>query len=192
MSWMQTYTGGKFHVVEMEKTAFDMQDIAHALSNLCRFGGHTRHFYSVAQHSIMVADIVAAKGGTPLQELWALLHDSTEAYMIDIPTPLKATLVGYEEREDKLMRLIAKSLCIPDHGEPSLLPKIVKYADRVALVTEARQLTHGTSEWSEAYNSVESFPQLIDPLTPLEAKQAFLTRYRSTVLRCKKAKTSST
>lgn len=177
MSWMQTYTGGKFHVVDMEKTVFDMEDIAHGLANLCRFGGHTRVFYSVAQHSIMVADIVAAKGGTPMQELWALMHDSTEAYMIDIPTPLKATLSGYEEREDRLMRLIAKGLDFPSHGESTLLPKIVKYADRVALVTEARQLTHGTSEWAESYNSVESHPVSIVALPPGDAKPAFLARY---------------
>jgi 5'-deoxynucleotidase YfbR-like HD superfamily hydrolase len=177
MSWMQTYTGKKFYVSEPAKTDFDLGDIAHALSNQCRFGGHTKHFYSVAQHSLFVADIVKASGGNLVQELWGLMHDATEAYMVDIPTPLKLTLDGYEERENQVMLLIASRLYIPHHGEEGLLPAVVKIADRVAVVTEARQLTHGTKEWSKAYDAVASFPHEIMPVSPTVAERLFLDRY---------------
>lgn len=187
MSWMQTYTGGRFYVTDMARTKFALRDIAHALSNMCRFGGHTREFYSVAQHSLMVADIVKARGGTPVQELWALMHDATEAYMIDIPTPLKATLAGYKKREDKLMQLIADGLELPPHGEDNLLPAIVKLADGVALVTEARQLVHGTSKWTKAYRKIRAYQVTISPLSPAEVELEFLKRYRDIVSRIAQA-----
>jgi hypothetical protein len=179
MSWMQTYTGGKFFVNEPHKTKFDIEDIAHALSNLCRFGGHTRQFYSVADHSILVADIVKARGGSVLQELWGLMHDATEAYMIDVPTPIKATLPGYEAREHELMTFIATALELPAHGEAGLLPALIKQADMIALVTEARQLVRGTDEWEEKYRIVDSHPIRLYPHRPDVAKNLFLGRYLS-------------
>lgn len=181
MSWMQTYTGGKFYVLEPEKTDFNVQDIAHALSNICRFGGHTRKFYSVAQHSVMVSSIVKSLGGTPLEQLWALMHDATEAYMGDVPTPLKGTLEGYREREDALMLIIADRLSVPAHGEASLLPAKVKKADRIALVTEARQLTRDTSEWGPDYHSIPSHDVKIRCWGPKVAEATFLYRYRALV-----------
>lgn len=179
MSFMKTSQGNKFFPSEPHKTTFDIKDIAHALSNLCRFGGHTKRFYSVAQHSLLVADIVKSWGGSPDAELWALMHDSTEAYMIDLPTPIKATMPIYAEREHELMALITNSFDLPNHGEHTQLPSIVKLADAVALVTEARQLMRdGLKDWSERQQRIASHPIRIVSLIPAEAKRAFLARYK--------------
>ncbi len=181
MSWMHTFTGKKFHVLTPKDTTFDIEDIAHALANICRFGGHTRHFYSVAEHSMMVADIVKSLGGSPLEQLWGLMHDATEAYMGDIPTPLKATLEGFSARENALMLLIGNKF-LPEHGEPSILPAIVKSADRIALVTEARQLMRGTGDWGPEYDTVPSHPVNIEPYgLPGAASVAFLKKYKALV-----------
>lgn len=80
-----------------------IEDIAHALSNMGRFGGHLPKFYSVAQHSTMCSYNVT-KG----KELEALMHDASEAYILDIPTPIKRKLTNYKEIEDRLMALIAE------------------------------------------------------------------------------------
>lgn len=82
--WIQTFSGKKFFPLEPEKNEYDIHDIAHALSLKCRFGGHCQRFYSVAEHCVRVADIVA-----PESKLWALLHDAAEAYLPDVCQPIK-------------------------------------------------------------------------------------------------------
>jgi hypothetical protein len=99
---IRTYTGKYLDVFNPDPEQIDILDIAHALANTCRFGGHTREFYSVAQHSIMVAELVP-----PELKLQALMHDAAEAYLTDIPTPIKKRLPGYVELEDNLMKVIA-------------------------------------------------------------------------------------
>lgn len=178
MSWMHTFTGQRFYPRAPDLTRYNIRDIAHALSNICRFGGHTKHFYSVAEHSILASEVVASLGGTPAEQLWALLHDATEAYMGDIPTPLKATLGDYRDREDALMRYIAADLDLPAHGDGTLLPRIVKTADRIALVTEARQLVCNTEDWGDGYHDVPSHPVTVSKRHPRASERAFLRRYR--------------
>lgn len=172
MSWMHTYSGGKFHPAAPFKSDINIEDIAHALSNICRFGGHCSRFYSVAEHSLLVAKVIKDGGGSHLEQLWGLMHDATEAYMGDIPTPLKATLQGFHEREDALMRFIVEKLHMPAHGEDSLLPGVVKRADRIALVTEARQLTRGTADWGPDYHHVKSHSTVLAATPPSSAKLA--------------------
>ena len=79
-SWLQTYTGIQFWPLDPRPEEIDIQDIAHALSLLCRFNGHCQRFYSVAEHSVHVSTILAPEFG-----LWGLLHDAAEAYLSDIP-----------------------------------------------------------------------------------------------------------
>lgn len=86
-----TYTGLHFPLLKPEYFHFNILDIAHALSQLCRFTGHTSSFYSVAQHSVMVASLVPAD-----QALAALMHDAAEAYLGDVSSPLKALLPDYK------------------------------------------------------------------------------------------------
>ncbi len=176
--WMRTHSGGRFYVSDVTRTKIKLEDISHGLSHICRFGGHTKFFYSVAQHSLMVADIVKALGGTVEQEMWALMHDSTEAYMGDIPTPLKHTLTNFGAREEVLMGHIDNQLSLPDHGGWEYIPSIVKQADKIALVTEARQLCSGVRGWGVEYKGIKSFGKPILERSPNFIKKRFEARYK--------------
>lgn len=123
---IRTHSGIYFNVFEPTIEMIDIHDIAHALSNLCRFGGHTPFFYSVAQHSIEVAKLVP-----PSLKMQALLHDAAEAYLLDIPSPIKKRLVGYDELEDNIMKLIAKKFKFQYPLDP-----IIKEADKNRLQWE--------------------------------------------------------
>lgn len=99
---IRTFTGIYMNVFEPTLDMIDIRDIAHALSNQCRFGGHLPRFYSVAEHCIHCFQRVSYK-----YQLQALLHDASEAYLMDIPSPVKHKLSNYCEIEDNLMKLIA-------------------------------------------------------------------------------------
>ena len=99
-----TYSGVEFYPLDPRAEEIRIEDIAHALSNLCRYGGHVRRFYSVAEHSVSVA-----KACVPRCTLWGLLHDAAEAYLVDLPAPIKNdSRLGelYREAEGRLMRAI--------------------------------------------------------------------------------------
>jgi len=98
-----THSGLIVDVFNPKPDMFCIEDIAHALSNICRFGGHTPVFYSVAEHSIRVSHLVA-----PVNKFQALMHDAAEAYLFDMPSPIKKHLVGYEGLENGIMLQIAK------------------------------------------------------------------------------------
>lgn len=179
MSWMQTYKGHRFYVRHPHLTKYDIEDIAHALSNICRFGGHCRRFYSVAQHSVLVADIVRATPGTTLiDELWALMHDATEAYMIDVPTPIKDELPEYRQMEDAVLEAIQLGMDLPAL-EGGQLPACVKTADRIALITEAIQLINGDVTQWKAFATTRPFDAELGQWTPKRAAKEFLLRWES-------------
>lgn len=99
---IRTFTGQYINPVKAEKEQISIIDIAHALSRMPRFGGHTLRFYSVAQHSLRCADIVRNKP----YELEVLLHDATEAYIMDMPKPVKNQMPEYRLIEKKLENTI--------------------------------------------------------------------------------------
>src|SRR4051812_44303587 len=101
---IQTYSGKQFFPMRPIGGDIDIEDIAHALSNQCRFSGHCQRFYSVAEHSLRVAELV-----TPQHKLWALLHDASEAYLVDLPTPIKRTLEEYRNAENRVMKAICRA-----------------------------------------------------------------------------------
>lgn len=114
----------------------DLGDISNALSKICRFAGHTKQFYSVAQHSMHVAELVEHLGGTTEEILQALLHDAPEAYVVDVPTPLKRLLgAAYEETERKVWNAISELFEVS-----SEISELVHYADKLMLNVEAEQL----------------------------------------------------
>lgn len=143
--WMQTYTGRQFFPLDPRADEIDRLDIAHALSLLCRYGGHVDRFYSVAEHCVLMSYAVA-----PENALAALLHDATEAYVCDVPRPLKRSLPGYQEIEDAVWHAIVEHFGI-DYN----LPAEVKEADNRILLTERAALMRTDLEWS------------VDALTPL-------------------------
>ena len=123
---IRTYNGHYFDVFDPNPENIEITDIAHSLSLLCRFAGHIKSFYSVAEHSIWVAEKVSKT-----HALQALLHDASEAYLIDLPKPIKDEIPQYLEIEDKLMKIIGKKF-----GFDYPLSEEVKLYDREALFFE--------------------------------------------------------
>jgi hypothetical protein len=129
--YIETFSGELYYFNNPKFWMINAFDIAHALSRICRFTGHTTHFYSVASHSLLVASLVPDE-----YKLQALLHDATEAYVGDVSSPLKALLgKTYSDLEDKARSKIAELFCMDEE-----IPNIVKLADRHALYLEAKYL----------------------------------------------------
>jgi hypothetical protein len=168
---MQTYSGGQFWPLEPRVEDVHITDIAHAIGKLCRFSGHLKCFYSVAEHSIRVSRFVPAE-----YALWGLLHDAAEAFISDIPRPVKRNIgptIG--EVEERILRVVAARF-----GLPWPMSACVVYADNVLLSTEARDLFVGgpVVGWTEALGC-QPLPEKIEAdacLSPDAAPYAFLRR----------------
>lgn len=104
-AWIQTFTGRAFWPLDPNPADVDIVDIAHALSMKCRYSGHCNRFYSVAEHSVYVSRLVP-----PEHAREALLHDGAEAYLPDVPRPVKRFLDGFKVIEEKIDRAIAGAL----------------------------------------------------------------------------------
>lgn len=135
--WMQTYTGRKFWPLDARPEDVDIRDIAHALSMLCRYGGHSLRFYSVAEHSVHVARWLEERNYKPEVTLAGLLHDATEAYLTDVPRPLKRSLPDYRRAESALWAVIAEAFDLTGYEDD--LPTAVHEADNRILADEIRQ-----------------------------------------------------
>lgn len=167
MSWMQTYKGGRFDFFAMSRSPLDIEDIAHSLSLVCRFGGHCKEFYSVAQHSVYVSQLCHHD-----HKLAGLLHDATEAYIGDMVTPLKRLVPEFKEYEKSLYWTLAKQF-----GLPKELPQDVRDADLVMLAAEARDLMGANpSAWGlkDAPASIR-----IEPWPPKLAEKYFLEAFHT-------------
>jgi 5'-deoxynucleotidase YfbR-like HD superfamily hydrolase len=127
---IRTFTGIYVNVFEPTPEMICIEDIAHALSMQCRFGGHLPYFYSVAQHSASCCAIAE-----PEHKFAALMHDASEAYLLDIPRPIKKRLANYKEIEDGLMKIIATK-----YGFEYPLHQKVKDVDEVMLEAEWNQI----------------------------------------------------
>lgn len=184
---IQTYTGLMVDPLHLSIQDIRLEDIAHALSNLCRFTGHVREFYSVAEHSVWVSHLVpewAAK--------YALIHDASEAYLQDIPRPLKQTpeFTFYREAEAGAMDTIRVALGVPAACDPELKKEciwqwdreVVSAVDTAMLHFEAKELMR--AEWASArlHRDVQrrmyarfgwTWGMMNDPR---ESKRAFLDR----------------
>jgi len=106
MNHITTYTGKHFEPLNPDPEKILIEDIAHALSLICRGNGHVKTFWSVGQHCICCAQEARARGYSERVALAALLHDASECYMSDIPRPFKQDLPEYREREDRLIRMV--------------------------------------------------------------------------------------
>jgi 5'-deoxynucleotidase YfbR-like HD superfamily hydrolase len=118
-SWIRTYSGKKFYVFEPKQKDIIIEDMAHALSLLCRFTGHTEDLYSVGQHSLLVMELCPEE-----LKLEGLTHDFPEAYITDIATPVKKQMPNYKEYENNLHIAIAKKFHLQYP-----MPKIIKDID---------------------------------------------------------------
>ncbi|MEJ8326065.1 HD family hydrolase [Kosakonia sacchari] len=167
-TFIQTYTGKKFDYLAATAGDIDIKDIANALSNICRFAGHLPEFYSVAQHSVLCSQLV------PVEYAFEdLMHDAAEAYVQDIPAPLKSLLPDYRRMETMVDDLIRNKFGLPlEHSQ------VVKYADLTMLATERRDLEidDGT-HWTVLEGIPASDLIQVNPLRPGQAFGLFMNRF---------------
>lgn len=166
--FIQTEGARRFFPLDPQPDQILIEDIAHALSQTCRFTGHTRVPYSTAQHSVLVAELVPAEDA-----LWALLHDGSEAYLADIAKPIKdlPQMQGYRDLEAKVQKAVFERF-----GLFGPCPASVKRADYVMLVTEARDLMSPLVPGWEI-DLEDARPERIEAWEPRRAKLIFLARF---------------
>jgi hypothetical protein len=165
--WIQTHTGRRFRLLHPDPADIEPVDIAHALSQLCRFGGHTYRFCSVGAHSLLVAALVP-----PHLSASALLHDATEAYLVDLPKPLKSLLPAYSVIEQSTA--LAISARFSRLGAPIQFDHpAIHEADRLALVTEAHYLLGPKPDsWGPEFDGIDPLPIAHPALRALELSPA--------------------
>lgn len=171
--WMMTRSGRKFYFNRPENHDFNLDDIAHALSNLCRFGGHTPIFYSVAEHSWHVAKWVEGRYDDKQMARAALYHDAAEAYIGDIVRPLKEMHPTWKHYEDRVQRAINVKF--------NLIADLNKYhwtdrADNMILRDEAEYFwsKDQIKDWSFAFPPDQKLNCRFRDWTPDQAHAAFL------------------
>lgn len=166
--WMQTYTGRQFWPLDPRPEEIYIEDIAHSLSNMCRFLGHCKNFYSVAEHSVRVSWYIKDAGGTLLDQYAGLLHDASEAYLVDVPRPVKPYLTNYKELELNMEKCIETKFNLQGANW-----ELVKKGDNVLCATEKRDLMpNAPVRWTlteEPYEHMDIYGW-----TPQEAKRGYL------------------
>lgn len=184
---IQTYSGLAYDFANPDPATVNLRDIAHALSNACRFAGHTKRFYSVAEHCVRVSRILEQQHYSGLIQVAGLLHDAHEAYVWDCPRPFKPLLGAAYEVYAKLADIAIAEAFLNDHGSATFHMQPIKVADNIALVAEARQLMHHGPEeweyWQDRYKFVPEPPEgTFRPGTvgwsPIDAEQEFFARAR--------------
>lgn len=163
-----TADGEYFDFTAPDPRHFTLNAIAQGLSNTCRFAGQCKTFYSVAEHSVHVSHLVS-----PEFALHALLHDAAEAFIGDIPTPLKRLLPDFKEIE-----LNVEAALFKEYGLPETIPDEVKHADRVMLEVERRVLFDRHDPWEET----EGLPlpkMTLFRFSPVEARNWFINRAKT-------------
>lgn len=174
--WIVTATGGRWYLTEPHPDDVRIEDIAHALSHVCRFGGHCREFYSVAEHSVHVLRLLQRDWPNDyLLHMHGLIHDASEAFIGDVVRPLKITMPDYQRLEAKTMEVILGALGIPPLSHEQEVK--LKHADNVMLMTERRDLiAHGGDEWTTTEEPSKDI-SVFDPWDSLAARIEFLDEY---------------
>lgn len=169
IEWIQTFSGRQFWPMEPRVEDIDIGDIAHSLSNQCRFNGHCKTFYSVAQHSVLVS-----RHCDPADQLWGLLHDAAEAYLVDLPRPVKhtAALTPFRDYEKRIQAAICARF-----GLPIEQPESVSRIDKSLLRNEQRDLmSPAPAEWLDCRaGAIDNLK--IHPWSPSYAKHCFMYRF---------------
>lgn len=164
--WITTYSGGKFWPLDPQPEDVLLEDVAHALSLLCRFTGHVARFYSVAEHSVLVSRLVPRR-----LALAGLLHDAAEAYVADVSSPVKHSeeFAAYRTIEQRIQAAVYRRFGVPEEMNPE-----VHRVDGMLCSTEARLLFREPPVWALATQSV---PAPVVGLAPRAAERLFLERF---------------
>ncbi len=166
-TWIQTASGRQFWPLNPCPSEISIHDIAHALANKCRFTGHCRDFYSVAQHSVIVSNLCR----DPIDMKWGLLHDAAEAYLPDIAAPIKPLIQGFDAIEEAVLRCVAHTFNLPWPYSAA-----VKHADLVALESERISLmARPPKPWAVTGTVKPTGP--IAALSPADARRLFLDQW---------------
>lgn len=178
--WIQTYTGKKFFPLAPSLDDLDIRDQARALSMCCRYAGHVKRFYSVAEHSVRISMKLEDRGASLEIQKWGLIHDNSEAYLGDVTRPLKHSpvMAGYREAEKRLQGLIVSWLGLPPNE-----PDEVRAIDTEILGTEAFQLKQPIHpDWYNTTASgvqlAKSWPYVTLGWEPTEAENNYLSRFK--------------
>jgi len=169
--WMQTYTGKRFFPMDPSVKDVDIVDIAHALAMTCRYGGHTKQFYSVAQHSVLVAG-----KATPHDALRALMHDAAEAYTGDLIRPIKKdpNMRAFEWVENMIERAICAKFDLP---YPLMNPAIKRLDNRILLDERDQVMAPCEHEWTIPEG--EPLGVKIEQWSPEVAREKFLNAFET-------------
>ena len=166
-SWFTLSSGKRFYPFNPNPDDIEISDIALALSHLCRYNGHCRLFYSVAEHSVHCSNYVANG-----HEFTALMHDATEAYVGDMIRPIKRFTPNFQEAEELVWQAMCSRFDLPRE-----MPEEVHYVDNLILVTEARDLLPDGAklmeEWGipiEPVLGLDICRNGREPMQPKEAK----------------------
>lgn len=192
---IETYSGRFVDVSDPSDTCIVLEDIAHALGNICRFGGHCKTFYSVAEHAVFVSKRLERMGETRYVQYAGLHHDDSEAFLGDIPRPIKPLLGNaYKRMTDKVDMAISRMLY--QYGPPWVNPESfhleeVKVADTWALMVEARHLLPSEGRmWMLGAQGAQAWDLEVQPtrivtpdywlggVDPGTAAKLFLARHR--------------
>lgn len=168
---MATFTNKKFYCLDPRPEDIHIVDIAHSLSMKCRFNGHSDRFYSVAEHSMAVANQCS-----PENKLYGLLHDAAEAYLPDIPRPVKYSVEvianQIREIEHNIMRVILNKYGLKDE-----IPDEVREVDSRMCLTEGNMLMKDTSEWDLRWKH-KPYDMILYCMGPRTAKNTFLSNFK--------------
>lgn len=187
---IETFSGGYVNIADPAPSSIELRDIAHALANICRYGGHCQRFFSVAEHAVFVSKRLERQRQNLIMQLAGLHHDDAEAFLGDIPRPIKPLLGStYEQMSDTMDECIIEALALP-FSASLFHDGIIKAADNWALFVEARHLLpSGGKGWFEGGQTaqtwgLDSLPSRIvtpdywyDGLQPEAAKMLFLKRH---------------
>lgn len=180
-SWHIGLSNGRLiNLLAFRPCDVDIKIIAHALSMQCRYGGHTRHHYSVAQHSVYVSQMIEESGGTRKEILAGLLHDGSEAYLQDLVRGIKVGIKDdgqmYAKLEDEIQGMIYRKYGVRRFRE---YHHEIKYWDNRVLGAEIKQLIPAKGPWRRLNQALVPAPIKIKRWSPNQAKKKFLERFHA-------------
>jgi uncharacterized protein len=174
--WMQTFTGKAFVPLDPRPDLIDRRDIAHALSLLCRYGGHASRFYSVGEHSLLISRALE-RDGAPLDVIrWGLMHDAAEAYLGDVIRPVKRSMPIYRDAEARLLEVIAAVFGLPydGGGREGYGPEVAACDNRILLDERAELLSAPPQKWDQ--EGLDPLGVQVVGIHSLTVEQLFLER----------------
>jgi hypothetical protein len=166
--YIGTYTNKKYHFLNPSVSEVCIEDISQALSMNCRYSGHVKSFYSVAEHSCIIFDLALKETGDLIEAYSGLMHDASEAYLTDVPRPIKPHLEGYSDIEQKAEKIIQ------DAFNFTPMSNYIKYVDTHICGIEAKQLFQVTPSWADDFDHIDI---QVKGWMPDQAKREFMDRF---------------